>query len=122
MRRGFSILSAIILLILVATLLSFMISTSNQSVKNTSNLYIKEQMELLAQSGVEFALLKISGASIRPNEVNLTYQDDYNISVKIDYISDIKTIESNGTAIFDVYVDYNKDDTLRFHRRTIQKP
>ena len=122
MRAAFSMIGAIVILILVATLLSFMVSTSSFSIKNTTDLYIKTQMELLAQSAIEVALLKHSSNNTI-EFLRLTYNDSYIIDVNITQISNISTIESSGTSIFDVYVDYNGTDSdLRFHRRTIQKP
>jgi len=61
MRRGFGLITAIIILVVVSTLMTMMMSLSSTSVKQTTDVYFKEQAELLARSAVEFGLLAISG-------------------------------------------------------------
>jgi hypothetical protein len=122
LRRGFALMVAVVFMILMATLLSLSLDTSAQNSKSTSDIFIKEQMELLGQSGVEYALLRLS-ASKGLAQVDISYEQNYEINVTITPISSMQTIESNGTALFDTFVTY--DDGLsryRFHRRTLQKP
>jgi len=139
MRKGFSLLTAILFLVLIATIAALSISLSTQSVKQTGDVKLKSQAELLLRSGTEYALLAISGA---PNgclkQVNMTYASMFDINASIMYIgngfsgtdciqlgSDINTSESNRTVIIDTVVSTREGiitEPIRLHRRTIQKP
>ena len=143
MRKGFSLITAVIFLVLIATISALSIALSTQSVKQTSDIYLKSQAELLLRSGTEYALLAISGA---PNgclkDVNMTYNNQFDINVSIIYIgnglggnciqlgSDINTNDSNRTVIIDTIVSTQPKlitdgvitEPIRLHRRTIQKP
>lgn len=145
MRRGFSLVTAIVILITVATLMTLMMSLSSTSVKTTMDLYLKEQAELLARSATEYALLAISGHDNSNNcieTINISYPESdptHDANVSIMYIgegiqnctpvlaNDINTSESNLTVIIDTVVSVNQANTgvtepIRVHRRTIQKP
>lgn len=145
MRKGFSLLTAIIFLILIATLSALSITLSTQSVKQTTDIYLKTQSELLLRSGTEFAMLAISGhnfnatclnsLSIRYPENTADYTHDINISISYigsnlpagcnQYGTDIATPDSNRTVIIDTVVSTNptiQNEQIRLHRRTIQKP
>lgn len=148
MRRGFSMITAIVFMILVATLGALAISLSNLSTKQTSDLYLREQAELLAQGATEYALLAISGHdfAIIPNclnTINASYTDGvtilFDINVTLYYLgnglpancstltnnlNNIDTNDSNRTVIIDTFVtDRNlSTEPIRIHRRTIQKP
>ena len=81
MRRGFGLITAIIILVVVSTLMTVMISLSATSVKQTTDIYFKEQAELLARSAVEFGLLAISGHENNVScieNINITYPDNAN--------------------------------------------
>ena len=139
MRKGFSLLTAILFLVLIATISALSISLSTGSVKQTGDIKLKSQAELLLRSGTEYALLAISGA---PNgclkQVNMSYNSMFDINISIMYIgnglsdpnciqlgSDIDTSESNRTVIIDTVVTTNDSiitEPIRLHRRTIQKP
>jgi len=144
MRKGFSLLTAILFLVLIATISALSISLSTGSVKQTGDIKLKSQAELLLRSGTEYALLAISGA---PNgclkQVNIKYDTTFDINVTMMYIgngfsgtnciqlgSDINTSESNRTVIIDTIVTTMQSLTdngtipeqIRLHRRTIQKP
>lgn len=148
MRKGFSMITAIVFMILVATLGALAISLSNLSTKQTSDLYLREQAELLAQGATEYALLAISGHdfAITPNclnTINSSYTDGvtilFDINVTLYYLgnglpancntltnnlNNIDTNDSNRTVIIDTFVtDRNlSTEPIRIHRRTIQKP
>ncbi|BDY13501.1 type IV pilus modification PilV family protein [Hydrogenimonas cancrithermarum] len=144
MRRGFTLLSAIFLMLLVATLMVLAFSLSSQTKRQTGDIYMQEQAQLLARSATEFALLAISGHDNRIDcieRINLRYPQGapiYDINMSLHYIgnglpcnpshllaNDIATAESNGTVLIDTFVSYTdpeNNETIRFHRRTIQKP
>ena len=140
MRKGFSLLTAIIFLVLIATISAISISLSTQTVKQTTDIYLKNQAELLLRSGTEFALLAMSGHNYNSsclNDINMTYNNQFDINVSIMYIgkglpsgcqtldNNISTADSNRTVIIDTFVSTKADITtepIRLHRRTIQKP
>lgn len=149
MRKGFSLIMAIFFVITIATLGALALSLSNQTVKQTGDLYLRSQAELLAQSATEYALLAISAhdreatgncvnniSNIRfPNDANPLFTTD----IHIQYIgndmpagckmlgdNNLTTIDSNVTALIDVFVESNtalvNAEPIRYHRRTLQKP
>jgi len=144
MRKGFSLITAIIILVIMSTLMVLMLSLSSQTVKQTEDIYLKEQAQLLARSATEYALLAISGHERTANSkcvenIKMKYpatNPQYNIKVSIYYIGknmpcdptyelddNISTSDSNGTVIIDTLVTTNlSDEPIRYHRRTIQKP
>lgn len=151
MRKGFSMLTALLFMILVATLGALALSLSNLSSKQTSDLYLREQAELLAQSATEYALLAISGHNFSTNclnTINSTYTDGtttlFDINISLYYLgnslpancmkpsgsinaisSNIDTNDSNLTVMLDTIVNSASGvstEPIRIHRRTIQKP
>ncbi len=140
MRKGFSLLTAIIFLVMIATISAISISFSTQTVKQTTDIYLKNQAELLIRSATEFALLAMSGHNYSNsclNDINMTYSNQFDINVSIMYIgkglpsgcqtldNNISTADSNRTVIIDTFVSTKADITtepIRLHRRTIQKP
>ena len=148
MRRGFTMVTAIIFVILVASLGALALSFSSFTVKQTSDVYLREQADLLLQSGTEFALLAISGHDIHAtgdcvNAINGHFPDNvspmFDINISISYLgnglpngchllaNNVDTNDSNVTVIIDTIVSTNSDNNIssepiRLHRRTIQKP
>ncbi len=143
MRSGFTLLSAIFLMVLIAVLMMLTLSLSSQTTKQTSDLYLREQAQLLAKSSTELALMAISAHNNTVdciNELNLNYAGvgtGYDINMKLFYIGNgmpttcntldngIATADSNGTVLIDTTVTYRDtetNETVRYHRRTIQKP
>lgn len=143
MRKGFGLITAIIILVVVSVLMTLMISLSATSVKQTSDLYFKEQAELLARSAVEYGLLAISGHENNVScieNVNITYLDTYEANLTMYYIykgapatcnnilaPNITTNESNITTMIDVRVAViqsvaGNSEPIVIQRRTIQKP
>ncbi|AFL68212.1 type II secretion system protein [Sulfurospirillum barnesii] len=152
MRRGFSLITAIVFIVLIATLSALALSFSSLSVKQTSDTYLREQAELLVQSATEYALLAISGHEINAsngclNTINAQFPNAntplFDINISIYYLgmglpltndpnpcqrfsdTDIATTDSNVTVIIDTIVSTANDistEPIRLHRRTIQKP
>lgn len=151
MRKGFSLITAIIFLVLISTIATLALSLSVFSTKQTSDLFLREQAELLTQSATEFALLAISGHSILVNGncvnfVNAQYPQTgagaiFDINVTINYLGNglpaapncnilsntVTTSDSNITVIIDTIVATTAEsnistEPIRIHRRTIQKP
>lgn len=141
MRKGFSLLTAILFLVLVATISVLALSLSTQSAKQTSDIFLKTQAELLAKSSTEYALLAMSGHDYVNdgclNDINARYNSMFDINITINYIgnglpagcnildNNLTTNDSNRTVIIDTVVTSKSDITtepIRIHRRTIQKP
>jgi len=145
MKKGFSLLTAVIFLVVVATISMLALSLSTQSAKQTTDDYLKVQAELLAKSGTEFALLAMSGHDYSANCLNsldikyptntANYTRDINITIHYlgnglptgcnSYANNIATSDSNRTVIIDTIVTTNPNiatESIRLHRRTIQKP
>jgi hypothetical protein len=148
-RSGFAMIMAIFIILVIGTLMSLMISMSAQSQKRTVNLYLNEQAALLAKSATEYAMLAVSGYERNStsgciNHLSITYPSSstpiFDIDVKMEYIGfgslpgcdiynsigTINTPDSNGTILMDVTVTSNEanlniGETIRYHRRTLQK-
>ena len=142
MRKGFSLLTAIIFLVLVATISVLALTLSTQSAKQTTDIFLKSQAELLLKSGTEYAMLAMSGFDYNAtnclNNLNMTYNGTHDINISIRYIgnnlgvcntvpgaNNIDTNESNRTVIIDTWVrtkDGIVSEPIVMHRRSIQKP
>jgi len=140
MRKGFSLLTAIIFLVLVATISTLALTLSTQTVKQTTDIFLKTQAELLAKSSTEYAILAMSGHDYSADcleNINSTYDGVFDINISIMYIgnnlpagcaqlgTDIVTNDSNRTVIIDTVVtskDTITSENIRIHKRTIQKP
>ena len=143
MKKGFSLLTAILFLVLVATISVLALSLSTQSAKQTTDIFLKTQAEILAKSSTEYALLAMSGHDYSSNcleTINATYDNMFDINISIRYIGNgitcanpsthildntINTSDSNRTVIIDTIVstqDGIASEPIRIHRRSIQKP
>jgi len=138
MRKGFGIITAIIIMMTIATLMSIMMGLSTSTVKQTSDIYLRQQAELLLRSATEYALLAISGHDNDIDcieDINFTY-NSFEADVDIWYLGNnipsacghilnnsVATVDSNYTAIIDVVVTApHSTEPIKLHRRTIQKP
>lgn len=146
MRKGFSLITAIMFIVLVATLGALALSLSTFSTKQTSDLYLQAQAEILAKSATEYALLAISGHNNSVdciNQINSQYTVGgnalFDINISLQYLgsglpagtacnqlgTDISTADSNLTVLIDTVVTSSTGvatEPIRFHRRTLQKP
>ena len=143
-------MTAIAFMLVMATILALMVMETSQTTKRGADVYFQEQAHMLAKSATEYALLAISGHDRIANndcvnQIRTSYpavNPIYDINTTIRYIGfnnagfgancnryvgSIRTPESNGTVIIDVYVELDAaatstSEALRFHRRTMQKP
>jgi len=136
------LLLAIAIMVLVGTLMNLMLSFTTLTVKQTGDIYLKEQTELMARSATEYAILKISGNNWADKECinkidELSGYKNFNINITMHYFgkdlpsncnmldNNLYTKESNATVLIDVIVhktDPITFETIRFHKRIIQKP
>lgn len=139
MRSGFSMLTAIGIMVLIATVMTLMVMLTTTTADKTVNIYLKEQSQLLARSATEHALLAASGHDYSGGNclesLTLTY-GDYTADINLYYIGNnmpcnannelddnISTFDSNGTVLIDTRVSYSitADQNISYARRTIQK-
>jgi len=140
MRRGLSMLAAIIFMLLIGLILGLTISMLSTNVGKTTQIYMAEQAKLLAKSATDYAIL---AASAHPNSsclnhIDFTYQNSFDINITISYIgsglpsgcnildNNLNYEESNKTLIVDTKVSLRpsllQDSTpITYVRRTIQK-
>ncbi len=133
MRRGFGLLQALMIIILVSGILIIAMKYATVSAKQSGDIYLKESAELFMNSAVEMSLLAISGYERNAtngclSEVNITSPDsrfiaDVNIT---DYyllkgsndsnvckmgsgykVHDISTQESQGFVMLNITVETN---------------
>ncbi len=137
LRKAFSMLIAIVVLVLIAFLSSIVLSLSSKMIKETTNQYQHEQAKLYAKSYTEYAIMAltandrtqtcledINGTIGTPNDGN-----GYEIEVNILFIGNgigegniskcsssrqlsnsVNTTKSPLNAIIDVYVRYKDPD------------
>ena len=142
-----AMIMAIAFLVIIAGMLATMLNMTATTSKRTEHVYFTEQAQLLAKSATEFALLAISGhdrvaTGTCVDSTTSTFpaaNPYFNINTTIrhigmggicpnnNYIPIINTQQSRGTVLIDVYVssidaNLNIGETIRYHRRTIQKP
>lgn len=143
MRNGFSMLTAIFVIIIMATVAAFVTNLSGKIVKSTTVQYQHEQAELYAKSYTEFAVMAVTGNDRSTNCLSTVTGTigNYTIRTHIAYIgpasvigncantrklsTHVTTSKTPLTVIIDAYVDYqdldNDNQTYTVHRRTIQK-
>ncbi len=133
MRKAFSMLTAIFIIVLMATVAAFIVNLSGKMVKETTAQFQREQSMLLAKSYTEYAIMAVTAnehnSSTCLNNITGGYGDDgtgnylYNIDVNISYIGDInlhancRTLSNSVVApksplniIVDVFVKYKDLD------------
>ena len=143
-RKAFSMLTAIVVIVLMASVGAFVMSLSGKMVKTTTTQFQREQAMLLAKSYTEYAIMAVmSNKRNAPSNClgNITGNAlGYDITVNISYIGNIAEVgncpnilfqavvtpESPLNIIIDVYVRYQDLDGgnanwITYHKRTLQK-
>jgi type II secretory pathway pseudopilin PulG len=151
MRNGFSMITAIFVILIMASVGAFVMNLSGKIVKSTTTQYQHEQAILYAKSYTEYAVMAITGNN-RSNdcleditntiEGNFNQGSGYRVRAHISYITTtsvdtsqcsasrvlsttVQTASIPITAIIDVYIDYKDPDntniTHTVHRRTVQR-
>ena len=135
-RKAFSMLVALVVIILMTVVASFILNLSGKIIKETTTQFQKEQSVLLAKSYTEYAIM-----SVMSNDRNVTGNDcieningkvgnpvngqGYEIRTRIAYIGNdgfdncsntrilsnaVTTPESSLNIIVDVYIKYRDID------------
>jgi hypothetical protein len=134
MRKAFSMLTAIVIIVLMATVAAFIMNLSGKMVQETTAQFQREQSVLLAKSYTEYAIMAVTAnehnTSTCLNNITGTYQGIYNIDVNISYIGNTDpvtgpsllghcsrelstsaiTVKSPLNIIVDVFVSYKELD------------
>jgi hypothetical protein len=147
-RKAFSMITAIVIIILMSSVAVLITNISGKIVKETTTQYQREQAIILAKSYTNYAILAISGnnrSSHCLETINGTTDGIYSARIQIAYIgenyqinncSDTRelgytNLDNNNSAnpltvIIDAYIDYDDLDDpnnrqFTYHRRTVQK-
>ena len=135
MRKAFSMLTAIFIIVLMATVAAFIVNLSGKMVKGTTAQFQREQSMLLAKSYTEYAIMAVTANEHTTgnclNTITGAYGDSdgdgvadmYNINVNISYIGNtdldgscntlsnaVVTEKSPLNIIVDVFVSYKDMD------------
>ncbi len=149
MKKGFSLITAIVFVVLIATLSMFAINISSLTAKQTTDIFLREQAELLAQSATEMAILNLLKKDFNVDcpadkdvfssffNKNESPNSLFKVRVRVErifgvfgactgaHVTAINTTKSIGTVVLDTTVESIKDNRsippIRIHRRTIQK-
>jgi len=150
MRRGFGILQALLVIVMVSGILVVAMKYATVSVKQTADIYVKESAELFMDSAVEMSLLAISGYDRNTTnsclkEVSVISPDKRffaDINITKYYLlegsedcgfcgtlcSPIKSDDSHGMVMLEVTVKTdsthpkNRGKEILLTRRTLQRP
>ena len=139
-------LTAIVVIVLMASVGAFVMSLSGKMVKTTTTQFQREQAMLLAKSYTEYAIMAVMSnnrSAVGSNCLDTIKGNAlgaYNITVNISYIGSaaevstctnilsktVATPASSVNFIVDVYVRYNDLDNaagapITYHKRTLQK-
>ncbi|MDY3245872.1 hypothetical protein [Campylobacter sp.] len=106
MKKGFSLILAIIFILLVASIGALSMSISSSSAKTSVNLFIHEQAKLLADGAAEYAIMKVQQnnfATTCVDEIEINYPNNTNptfrANISITYIGDKDTIRNCANKI-----------------------
>jgi len=143
-RKAFSLFTAIVVMVIMASVAALITGMTGKLVKETTTQYQREQAALLANSYTEYAVMAVTANDRAVNclrTINGTW-NGYSARIEISYIGDPATIgncaatrklseavvtpDTQLTIIVDAYIDYNDLDNttapnLVYHRRTVQK-
>ncbi len=150
-RKAFSMITAIFVIIIMATVAMFVLNLSGKMVKETTTQYQREQAMLLAKSYTEYAVMAVTANDRKNDPCLYTIKGNigstpgngngYRARVHIAYITvngeegtcsgarlltaSVTTLSTPLTVMIDTYIDYkDPDDTTNwrtYHERTLQK-
>ena len=149
-RSGFSMITSLFVIVVMATVAAFVMHLSSKNTKTTVVQYQHAQAELYAKSYTEYAVMAVTANNRAPNcltDIDGTIGQystgqGYQVRVRIAYIGSntvglsncsatrvlstgVATPQTPLTALIDVYVDYldpdNNNQKMTVHRRTVQK-
>ena len=111
-KKAFSMITAIFVIVIMATVSALIMNVTGKTIKATTNQYQKEQAQLLARSYTELAILYVMhyDRTTTPNcletisdHFGATGNDGYDVTIKIKYLGNdtlldgcTQTILANG--------------------------
>ncbi len=134
-KPAFAMISAIIIMLVVASIATFTLMQTSQSIKKTADIYLYEQAELYTKSAIEYALFEIGKSGCIDN-LHFTLDTIYHVNIDMRYsytatpagctgFATVTSPQQNGSVLMDITVQVNANDTgsdpLRYFRRTMQK-
>ena len=133
-RKAFSMITAIFVILLLATVGGFIMNISGKVVQETTSQYRKEQSILYAKSYTEFAIMAATSqecirhiqANVDGNASQVLAGLGYKVDVRVQYIGGTTTSACTNTAgtdivdplaidniiIIDTYVRYRDPDSI----------
>ena len=149
MKKAFSLITAIFLIVLMSAVAAFITNLSSKMTQETTTQYQREQASLLTKSYTEYAIMAVTANEHKTanclNDINGTW-NGYDINVNISYIgnrdnfpltsscsrilaNDVNNTDSPLNIIVDVFVKYKNPDhplatsapDITYHRRSLQK-
>jgi len=146
-KKAFGVISALIIMLLIATLMVAVVKFAFISVKHTSDSYLIQRAQLFMQSSIENAILAIEGNDRKSNgclknihftdennmfEANITVLryycfDENDCNCNSDLINDIQTDKSHGYVLMKIVVESNTshpriNKNIRLEKVTLQRP
>ena len=117
MRQGFSMITAIFVIVLLATVGAFILNISAKSVKSTLLQYKREQAILYARSYTGLAIMDAT-ANTGTRTLTGTAEGNYTITTTSTPITgtDFITVDVSVS-----YPDYDSGTAVTYRRRTLQK-
>jgi len=148
LKRGFGLISALIILILVAGVLGAVIRMAHFNVKHKSDSYMGERARIFMQSAIENSIMAIEGYERNPvnkclKKLHFVDEDgrfEANVTVlryychnkdktcpNCDIAKEIDTDKSHGNVVLKVIVESNNSNPknsghIRLERITLQRP
>jgi hypothetical protein len=144
LKRGFGLISALIIMLLISTLLVAVAKFAFVSAKHTSDTYLIQRGELFMQSAIENAILAIEGYERKNGcleHINFIGPDkkfEANVTVLRYYcyngdcgcnnpslVKSIKTPFSHGYVLLKVVVENNSslfNKKIKLEKITLQRP
>lgn len=147
-RAAFSMITAIIVIVLMASVGAFIMNISGKMVKETTTQFQREQAMLLAKSYTEYAVMAVMANDRNTTGVNCLYTiegnigsspstgDGYRARIHLSYIGTTQEAGSCGgrilsqnvttektplTVLIDAYIDYKDPDNSAGEWRTYHK-
>jgi len=123
-RRGFSMILAIVFIVIIATLGMLALAMSAQAAKSTEETYLREQANMLAMNAAELAILAMQESTYAENSNSNTWLDTVEVfypeetdwllraTVDIDYMSQ-KTLSGVNQALNNIEAAANGITTSR---------
>ena len=149
MKRAFGLMSAIIILLLIATLMSVVVKVAFVSVKHTSDTYMTQRAQLFMKSAIENTILAVEGYERNSTNKclkNIEFTDEdgrFKADVEIlkyycydkndcpcdsDIVEYITTPKSHGYFLMKVTVESNLSNPrndgkiIKIEKTTLQRP